>query len=176
MSVTGTAAVRDGIYQPWHTPWRGGPQGKDPVGTLVVDGGVVGDASGGSVTVAIEMRRTEFGFRVLWVPTQITARDNATAENVNLAFVSNGNKRIATDLVEALVMVLGASSTNSGRGTLSALPIEGSSEADSQRVLSAVWDTNADTKTYHLHAFGPVFDMEQIAREGAISEFLSGVR
>ncbi len=177
MTVSTNVTVAGGRYVPWRTAMRGGDMGTEPVGTLEVDAGASGDVSGGTVSVGITINREEFGFPFLWVPTQITINDTlSTLENANMSYGSAGNERLNTDVLDIIVMRSGAQSTNEGIGSIAAIPIEAVPGTVDGRCLFTVWDTNENGKVYHMHVFGPVFDMQVIANQGGISELLSGVR
>lgn len=171
--VTDNAVQFQGEYVPFHTAGRGGRNGL--VGTLGVDAQATGDAGGGSVTLNLNMRREEFGFPILWVPTVVSLFDNlATAENVIGKFESAGNRRLDFGLRQIATMVqVGAD--NVGIIENVTVPIEGIGIA-SARVYQAFWASNVDTKAYHLHMFGAVFDLQVIARLGEIDLLAAGMR
>lgn len=177
MSVTSIAAVANGTYEPFHTEVRAGPNSEDPVGTVAVDSGVTGDASGGTVTIGVSMRPQEFGFRLLWIPLSIVLRDNLAGQDlVNLNYLSVVNDRLDAVVEEFITMEDAAQSLNMGLSKMYALPIEVSYGTSGGNVLTAVWATNTDTKIYHLHVFGPVFDLEVMAREGKVHPLMAGIR
>lgn len=175
MAVTSTFNVGTaGLFRPFRTPERadGGPE---PVGTLHVPVNDVGDATGGAVTISIAMRRQEFGFHPLWIPTWANSRDNlATAEAVALGIEATGNERLAFVLEQA-VLATARGSTNIARFDLNGVLIDPDSRVVSI-VASFTWTTNTDTKIYRGQLFGPVYDGEVIARLGGINSLLAGLR
>ncbi len=166
-----------GRYVPYRTPERAGEDGGDPVGTLSIAATATGAAGGGTVTVVIRMRRTEFGFRLIWVPTYISVVDNlATAEVVLLgAFGNPNNERLAGAMRQSVLPLAGAGALNVGSFTQLGVAVEPETETIST-VLTGEWSTNTDTKVYFVHAYGVCYDAEVIAREGRISELLAGLR
>lgn len=176
MAITFTLNAEDGEFVPFHTAVRGGPEGMDPVGTLSVDGGGAGDSSGDPTDIQILFRATMFGFRALFIPTQMVVSDNlAAAEVVAVSYVLTGNRRVNGSLLENVVTIAGPQASNVGVAELAGLPIEGTDEVN-RLALQATWSTNTNLKLYHLHVFGPVFDLEVVERHGQISELLSGIR
>ncbi len=176
MAVSTSVKVEDGLFVPFHTEVRGGLYGDKPVGTLYVDAGATGAAGGGSVQAIISMNVLEFGFRLLWLPLSMQLQDNlATPENVQLTYFAVDNRRLSAQVNDNVVMVASAVSTNLGIPGMPVLPIEGVGVGDGN-VLRALWDTNTDAKVYHFHAFGPVYDLELMARQGEVSELLAGIR
>lgn len=176
MSVTTDVAVSGGTYIPFRTARRGGVAGRDAVGTLSVDIETVGNGTGGTVTLGMTMARGNFGFHALWVPTRITVVDTlATAEVVVIAFVSAGNDRLRGPLDEAVLSIDRGDDRNIGVAKEFAILIDPGSRVEGQ-VLSALWQSNTDTKSYHLHAYGAIYDAEIIAREGGVSELVAGLR
>lgn len=173
MAVSATRFVSAGLYTPYHTLGRGGSNGL--VGSLSVDAEATGDSGGGSVTVALNMGRQEFGFPILWVPTVIAIRDNlAAAENVALIYDSTNNRRLAASFHE-VVVGLRSGATNTALMSNVSIPVEGDAVAPAG-IFAAIWPTNTDTKSYHLHMFGPVFDLQVIAKQGEIDLLAAGVR
>lgn len=174
MTVQVTRQVSDGLYVPYHQASRS--VGNGLVGTLFVDAEAVGDSGGGSVSILLQMRREEFGFPLLWVPTLIAVQDNlATAEVVDMVYTAGGNRRALGPIGEAVVTVDGAAGLNRGQMTNVTLPIEGVALATAS-IMSADWASNVDTKIYHLHVFGPVYDLQLIARDGYIDDMAAGLR
>lgn len=177
MAVSTNVKVEDGLFVPFHTARRGGPMGDEPVGTLAVDAGATGAAGGGTVQAAITMNVEEFGFRMIYIPTQIAIRDNlASAEVVSFSYEQAGNKRLNTNTTLRVVMTASAQSQNTGLVDGASVPIESVFSVEDGRVLLALWDTNTDTKAYHMHVFGFCFDAELIARRGGIGPLMSGIR
>lgn len=174
MAVSTSTLVQNGLYVPYHSKYRGAHT--TPVGTLYIDAGATGAAGGGTVTVAIAMRSQEFGFRLIWIPTHVSVRDNlATAEIVQFVIDANGNRRTSSAIVIPAVTVRDTSGENSILIDIGAIPLEGGSVAPAD-VLRAVWGTNTDTIGYHVHAFGPVYDLEQMAEIGDVPELMAGIR
>lgn len=177
MTVSTNVKVEDGHYVPFHTRWRGGPGGDEPVGSLAVDAGATGAAGGGTVSAGITMNAEEFGFRMIWIPTQIYIRDNlATAEDMSFSYEQAGNRRLNTNSTLRVLMTASAQSQNTGLVDGASIPIEPLVATTDGRCMVAIWDTNTDTKSYHLHVFGFAFDMELIARKGGIGPLMSGIR
>lgn len=178
MAVTATGLFTGGLFVPFRTAKRGGRDGGDPVGSYYFDGGAVGAAGGGTVTIILAMQKEAFGFHPLFVPTHIDASDTlATAEEVQLIYDPAGNSRIAAgNGIRESVLAVAGSATNDVFFTAAGIIVEPSEDVDTS-VLAAVWKTNTDTKTYHFHIFGMLFDAEIMAREESkISELLMGVR
>lgn len=174
MAVVATALVSDGVFTPFRTTKRGGEGGQDPVGTLYVDAGATGAAGGGTVLLTIAMSAVEFGFSLLWVPTLITISDNlAAAEDVQFGWQATGNDRISTFMATTVPM-LRAAGINAGQQVQTGMLIDGF--GSDLAIMSVTWDTNTDTKIYHLHVFGPVYDGELLAKGDKIPELLAGLR
>lgn len=178
MAVSVSGELQSGTFVPFRTAKRGGPEGSDPVGTIYFDGGATGAAGGGTVTISVTMAKLDFGFHALFVPTFLSVQDTlVTAEEVNLIYDAAGNSRIGAGngIVQGQLAVAGAG-VNSAVFTVNGMLIEPSEETQAL-VLAAQWITNTDTKAYHFHVFGMLFDAEIMAREESrISELLMGVR
>lgn len=172
MAVSTTVQMADQLYVPYHQEGRG--EGNGLVGTLHVDAEATGAAGGGTVTVSLAMSREEFGFPLVFVPTYISAQDNlAAAEEVRLTY--NGeNPRLSSSLADAILLVRTAA-TNQGVFNNASIPIEGNNIA-SGIVIQMQWITNTDTKVYHMHLFGPVFDLQVIAKNGFVDPMMAGLR
>lgn len=165
----GSAVIR---YTPYHAGRRGGVLGSDPVGTLMINAEAVGAAGGGSVTVNITMLREAFGFPLMFVPTIVVMSDNlASAEDSTLTFDS---PRFVTALSQVVTKLSTTNVGNMGQVPNVAVNLEG--DATPRTIIQGVWDTNTDTKVYHIHAFGPVYDMQVIAARGYISDIIAGIR
>lgn len=160
------------LYVPYHTVMRGGPDGMDPVGSLQVNAEATGDAGGGVVNIILSMLRQPFGFPILWAPTMVSATDNlASAEDVALSFSSG---RLITDMQQTITMVATANAGDLGNAKELGVSLEGRDAVVT--VATATWSTNTDTKSYHLHMFGPVYDLQLIALKGRISDIMAGLR
>lgn len=181
MSVSVTVSFSAGLFVPFRTAKRGGgvnSGGGDPVGSFYIDGDLTGDASGGTATMVLAMARLEFGFHPIFVPTHIDASDNlATAEIVQLIYDPVGNARLsAGNGIRQSKLSVAGSSTNDLLFDASGVLIE-PSEVLQANVLDLVWKSNTDTKIYHFHVFGMMFDAEIMAREYVkVSELMMGVR
>lgn len=175
MAVDTTVTVAGGgLYVPFRTPIRAGPLGNQPVGTLNVDANATGAAGGGTVTLRITMDVEEFGFRPIWCPTRVSVSDNlATAEAMELLYIATGNERLRANIGEVVVTV---AVSGSNVGLAEGLPVPIQPNVAAGEIMRATWDTNTDTKIYHLHVFGPVFDAELLAREGEVADLLAGIR
>lgn len=158
MSVVTVTQMADQLY----VPFRGFDREAGMVGTLSVDINVTGDASGGTILGQLNMNFLEFGFHPIWVPTRVGGRDNlATAEEILLSYLQAGNERIATDIDEGR-LALTINGINRIQFEHLAVPIEPLSGGG--LVLQGFWLSNVDTKLYHIHAFGPIYDAEALAR------------
>lgn len=174
MSVVGTPT--SGVFTRYRGVKRGIGQG-GPVGTWMVDAGATGDSGGGSVKVNVQMEDIDFGFGAIVVPTLIGTRDSlVAAENVLIVFTT-ANERIHTGGIEDHIIQTRIGSQN--RGSLDkvnvALSVDGPGPGT---VMIAEWDTNTDTKEYHLHVYGVVYDEEAMARlanDLVISGALAGI-
>ncbi len=176
MSITGQRKVEEGLFVPWRTAKRGGVSGGEPVGTLSLDKQEVGDSGGGTVAVQITANREEFGFPGIFVPTFVTTRDNlASPEVIRLAYVTVGNERISGDIEQHALALAGPAALNVATFDNIGIPLEFQGVTDLV-IMQATWSTNTDTKVYHFHIFGYMFDAQLIAREGRISELLAGIR
>lgn len=174
MSISQSLDVRDGVYVPWRTAKRGGINGGDPVGTVSVDGGLTGDATAGTAAIIIRMSRDTFGFPIIMIPTHLSARDNlASPEVVRLAYVTQGNERMVGDIEQHVLALAGAAALNVANFDSLGIPIEG--QGVDQIILQVTWSTNTDTKVYHAHVFGYVYDAQLIAREGRVEGRLAGL-
>lgn len=175
MAISQNRALSDQLFVPWHTATRGG-DGSNPVGTIAVDALATGAAGGGTVTLRLQQSIEQFGFPLVWVPTWIAVTDNlASAEPVQLTLGSTGNRRLNADVSHTILTVADGQGLNNGNLENVTVPIEGRTVADGT-VITAVWDTNTDTKSYHIHAFGAVFDLQLLAREGQVWPLLAGLR
>lgn len=173
MAVSQTRNVNSGDFIPYHTERRGEPDGL--VGVCSKDAEATGAAGGGTVSIIIQARRDIFGFPWTWVPTAIVIEDNlAAAEEVEVTHSADGNRVLGASLRES-VLTVRTGSNNHGVKSVVAIPVEPSLE-DNTAIILATWPTNTDGKTYHLHVFGPVFDMQWLARNGNISPMLAGLR
>lgn len=175
MSVSTFVEFRDGRYVPFMQDVRGGKDGKSPVGTVHSTAAEVGEAGGGTVTISHRMQREQFGFRSLIVPTLIVASDNlSTAEAIRLSYLTAGNRRVAQDSNQIKLAVAGQAG-NFAQFEPAGILLESDVLADTS-VLQFIWSTNTDTKLYFTRVFAAVFDAELIEAQGAISDFLAGVR
>ncbi len=173
MSISQTRDIADGLYVPYHTASRDHENGL--VGTLAVNAEATGDGGGGVVVILLRTRREEFGFPLLWVPTQVTLTDNlATAVDVILTMEPAGNRRLNASMNQRVAMAQ-VQSANMGNLVDITIPIEGVDETQ-QNILQAEWETNTNAKTYHVHMFGPVYDLQMIARLGHIDPLVAGIR
>lgn len=173
MSVSSETTVAAADYVPYHTASRGAPDGM--VGFLSVDAEVTGAAGGGTAQVTLLAGREVLGFPWTWVPTNIGSQDNlATAEEVAFRYIAAGNRMLTTDIRETQLAIQ-SNVTNVAKKVDVALPIEPDSLV-AVAIFVLNWPTNVDTKVYHLHMAGPVFDMQWIAKQGAISPLLAGIR
>lgn len=176
MAVVTLTAADDAdlaLYVPFRTSSRGGRDGGDPVGTLSINAGATGAAGGGTVTITITMGHIIHGFHPLFVPTYVSISDSlTTAEEVSLAYNSGGNERLVGSLTEAelLIAVAGQNAKRFQSSGLLIEPVRGGGS-----VMSAVWQTNTDTKTYHLHIFGYMFDAELLVTAGRLEGLSSGL-
>lgn len=175
MAVETSFNFNRGTFVPFAQRSRGGESGA--VGTVAIDEQITGAAGGGAATLNIDMGKTEFGFRILYVPTFIGVRDNlATAENVSFSWVATGNKRLpGTATFAQNIVSTQVSGVNLGLADTSGMLIEGREIADA-RILRFVWETNTDTKIYHVHVFGTAYDLEWIEKYGVIGPVLEGIR
>lgn len=173
MTLVVNALLENGLFVPYHQAERG--QGNGLVGTLSVDAAGTGDASGGTFSLNIQMSRQEFGFTPVFVPTAIYCQDDlATLEVVRLAYLSQGNRRLQSDLVEVVTPVA-QSGFNFGQKLEVSVPIEGRDRTD-RTVFVGVWFTNTLNEVYHVHMFGPVYDLEILARSGYVDPLMAGLR
>ncbi len=160
MAVAQSRAVADvGLY----VPFRGFDREAGMVGTLAIDAEATGDAGGGAVTILITMARIEFGFHPIYVPTRVSSFDTLTTpEVVMFQFDPAGNERIDESLREADLAVAGFGGSSATFDKLG-VTVEPILEA-STSVLVFQWTTNENTKAYHGHIFGVVYDGEALAR------------
>lgn len=178
MAVSSTTSVQsDGLYVPFRNAQRGGPSGSDPVGTLFVNAEATGAAGGGTVTINITMRRQEFGFPIIWVPTYITTLDTlASVGKIVWSYLDTGNERLGASINEAVVAVATGLAINAGVVAERGVAIDPTGET-ALAVMSAIWDDNVDTKAYHVHVFGAVFDRQVMAlSDGSVHDLLAGIR
>ncbi len=172
MAILTTRFMSAGLYVPYHTEFRAMD---GLVGTVQIDAETVGDASGGTVTIAIAMTRDVFGFPTMVVPTQISASDIlAAAEPVDITYRSQGNRRLSIAIGEVVVSLQGAIGNIAVANNVS-IPIEGVDETE-RDILRAVWATNTNTFSYHLHVFAVVFDLQVVARGAGVHPLMAGIR
>ncbi len=177
MSVSTSIDGNEGLF----VPFRGFDREAGAVGTLDIQGKTVGDGSGGTVAINIQIQRLMFGFHIIWVPTLVSIFDTlATAVDVELLLRGLGQERILDFHAEIVAMTAsGFTPRNLGRGRNLALPIE-SQDDTLGTVISAGWATNTNALLYELHVFGAIYDGEALARgkqkgKGA-DVLLAGVR
>lgn len=175
MAVSTNRNVSDiGLY----VPFRGVDREAGFVGSLFLDGATTGDASGGAIQIRILMRREEFGFHPIFVPTRVSAFDNATAETVVFQYAPAGNERISDFTREPKLGIAGFGGNSMTFESLG-IPIE-PDQVDQAEIMGMQWSTNVDTKLYHAHIFGVVYDAEALARGKSQGKFfdvlLGGVR
>ncbi len=177
MAVSTTTNVEDGLYVPYRTGRRGGEDGSDPVGTLFVNAEATGDATGGTLTVKIKMRSQEFGFPAVWVPTLVVLLDDlAAVETPLFQFASTGQERLSVSVHEAILSVRGGGTSNTAVVDALGVAIDPDLVAGGD-VMIAIWASNTDTKSYHIHAYGPIWDGQLLAMsQGRIPDILAGVR
>ncbi len=183
MSVSTNVPVNDGSDPgvALYVPFRGFDRSLGPVGTLDVKAVTVGDGSGGSVAISIQMRKQEFGFHPLWVPTMISVEDTlATAENPEVLFRGLGNERLIDQHCENVVMLASlVGARNCGKVANIGFIIEPDVVANAT-VMTCTWATNTNLLLYNIHAYGVIFDGEAMARGkypgSAVSTLLAGVR
>lgn len=158
MSVLQVRQLSDGLF----VPYRGFDREAGIVGTLSVDMEATGDAGGGTMVAQLNMNFLEFGFHPIWVPTRVgSADDQAAATNVLFTYSAAGNQRIQTDIDERKLAVI-MNGVNRAQYDQLQIPIEPISGGGI--VMQGFWLANVDTKVYHIHAFGPVYDAEALAR------------
>lgn len=177
MAVDTDTLTSAGLFVPFRTAMRGGPEGRDPVGTLMVEAEATGAAGGGSVIAGITSVAQPFGFPMLWVPTHISLSDNlAAAEVINFQFRDEGNARLNTEIGDAVNALAGSQGNVRTVRELS-LVIDVTENGDTAlRIMLGSWSTNTDTKTYHLHVYGPVYDAQIMARSDRVPELVAGLR
>lgn len=161
-------------------PFRGFDREAGAVGTLYFDAQAAGDGSGGTVTINVQMKKLEFGFHPLWIPTRVSTQDDlATAEVVAFAFRSSGMERLSGDLREASLALAVANSLNVAAFRELGVAVETQSLTNIT-VMQAIWLTNTDGKVYHVHIYGILYDGEALARGKragkAPDQLLGGVR
>ncbi len=159
MAISQDRAVADiGLY----VPFRGIDREVGFCGTLFLDASATGDASGGAIQIRILMSKFEFGFHPIFVPTRVSAFDNATAEVVVFQYGAVGNERISDTTREPKLGVAGFGGNSMTFESLG-IPIEPILEGGGD-VMGMQWLTNVDTKLYHAHIFGVIYDAEAMAR------------
>ncbi len=177
VDTTLVVSAANSAYVPYHIGQRGGDEGNTPVGTLDVDAEATGAAGGGAVTLRIFLARQVFGFPMMWVPTIVSLLDNlSSAEVAVVRYGVTGNVRMTAGLEQAVTLVANSGTGNAGQTENVTIPIEPSTDS-AQEVLQAIWDTNTDTKVYHMHVFGPVYDLQVLAENGArVPNLMAGIR
>ncbi len=176
MSVSVTRNVSAGLY----VPFRGVDRLVSPVGTLAIDATVTGDASAGTVSIALAMEFDEFGFHPIWIPTRINAIvNNAGVDEVEFTYQPAGNERLSGVLTEEITTRVTVGGDNVGNAVFLAVPIEPDQKAPAD-VFTVRWETNTDTKVYHLHLFGVLYDAQAMSQRkdpgSRIDTFMAGVR
>ncbi len=174
MSVATVVEMASQLY----VPYRGFDRGAGIVGTIAVDIQAVGDGSGGTILVQLNMNFVEFGFHGIWVPTRVGSRDDqAAATLVLLSYLAAGNQRLAADIDETQLAVI-LNGINRAQYDQLSVPIEPA--VSGGVVMQGFWLANVNAKVYHIHAFGPVYDAEALARNKrpgkAPDLLLAGVR
>ncbi len=174
MSVLTVREMGDQLY----TPYRGFDRGAGVVGTLHADFEATGDGSGGTIIVQLNMNFEEFGFHPIWVPTRVGSRDDqAAATDVLMTYLNTGNERLQTVVDERQLAVIlnGVNRAEFDKLSIPIEPIRGGGV-----VLQGFWLANVNAKVYHIHAFGPIYDAEALARgkkEGKAPDMLlAGIR
>lgn len=175
MAVDTATVVSAGDFTPFRTGFRGGVDAADPVGTLFVDAEAVGDGSGGTVIIRVQVVQDVLGFPMIWVPTTIVISDNlAAAETVLVRLSRVGNARVSSDMFTVVTPVR-AVSVNATIIPNLVLPIEPDQNSASD-VLQATWATNTNVKVYHVHVLGPVFDRQLMAMGEKVHDLVAGIR
>ncbi len=177
MSVVGNHSTLDGLYVPFRGVARNGI-----VGTFHIRMTVTGDSGGGTAEIRFSWNHIEFGFHALLVPTLITARDNlASAENVQLEYVTQGNERIEGE-IEVILVPSTFGALHIGAFQDLGIVIEGrifagGFAATGREVVNIKWTTNTDAKLYVGQLYGVVYDAEHMAKYGMeVGPALSGIR
>ncbi len=177
MAVSTNQDVEDvGVY----VPFRGVDRQAGPVGTLMIPSVATGDATGGAVTITVRMKRLEFGFHPIFVPTRAHFTVNeAAAQEVLMSYSAAGNERISSAFAEEVTSRITGSGDNIGNLTLLEIPIEPSEDL-AAAIMQCRFTLNTDTDTYNFNVFGVMYDAEAMAkgkRQGArIDMLMAGVR
>jgi len=166
MAVTGTQAPFIWVPIPGVERRQGGP-----VGTVSADAGANGDSSGGTVTCEISIANVvDFGFEALVLPTIVALEDTlSTAIPIRIG-VSSANRRIGGgNDIRFVVTPVRVVSMQTGfiSGPLPAMSINGPAQTT---VLRALWETNENGVSYHLHVYGVVYNETEMAR--AVDELM----
>jgi len=162
-------AISDGksLDDTMYLAFKGVTRSAGPVGTFMFTHSVIGDATGGSVAIGMQMKRQHFGFYALLVPTNISIQDDlATAEVVLLGYsLTNARTRgigVGSALQDVILPTAAVGGQNIGRFIGSKAIMEGLTD-DAQDVLVASWSTNTNLKVYRMVVYGVVYDAEAIS-------------
>lgn len=160
MAVSDTTALASVLL---YVPWRGVSR-LGPVGTMMCRFFATGDSGGGGVQARLSTTGRELGFPALYVPTLIAAEDGlATAEDVQLSYISAGIERINANITRVITMTdQGAANFGELTGSSPHLSI-GIEREGAVDILSAAWLTNTDTKVYAIALFCTVYDQQTMA-------------
>lgn len=160
LNVTGTVSAADLVRFT-------GPEREDGlVGTFSIDVGATGDASGNPLTVIAQMQRGVWGFPALLVTHAMSV--NAVAQDpgfANLGYLAVGNRRIQGDLRFATDFILVDNDYWMTESVIPRIIVEPTEALAS--IFVTTFATNADTKVYHLHVAGLVYDLNQLVKSGA---------
>ncbi len=175
MSVTSDHSFGDGLY----VPFRGFDRSVGPAGTFNQEMVDAGDATGGTVTINLQMSREEFGFNAIFVPTKVISQSGLTTGGVvSFSFRSENNERLASAMTVAQTE-FDAGSLNHADWEQLSMVIEPNNSARDD-VMRMVWATNTNLVDYRMKVFGVVYDAQAIARGkhpgAAVDDLMAGIR
>lgn len=170
MAVSNTETVTAQDFKVWMGGRRGACRG-----TYDQDVEVTGAAGGGTATLAARWVGNEWGFVPIMVIMAVTVQANTDPGFVRVSYVDTGNRRLQGELTYAYDTVVVDGNHITPEYAFPKVPIEPRDGPSVDLFMRAVFDTNTDTKIYHMHIFGLVFDAEWMSRSGDYRELIQAI-
>lgn len=150
-----------------YVPFRGIDRSRGICGTCGIHLTGTGDASGGTMTVAMTHIGNEFGFPHIIVPTTLVTRDGlGTGINVKFQFLATGHDRLADDYsLPILVTDMGSENLGQLDGPHPPIEAEQFNDGAAKSCMQADWATNTDGANYEVDLFCSVYDRQAIANK-----------
>lgn len=135
-----------------------------PIGTATFDIHGYGDTSGGDVILRLHIANaTNFGFRALFVPTAISTEHYGVAQNITVKWSTENQRWNGSGAYAYGIETIQKGTGFYGFTPGGLLPLGLQSNADAE-VLQGNWGTNTNAASYHIHGYGVVYNMEELAK------------